>query len=437
MSKIKIVPAFLPLFKSTKKYFYSYGGRGGAKSVGITDLLIGLARQEKSAVLCTREVQKSIKESVYSLIKERIEEHNYSKEFIFTKDEIRNKITGFRFIFAGLKDHTVESIKSYNVKYCWIEEAHSVSQKSLDILFPTLRKEGVRFFISYNRKREADPIHNEFRLTFKDCEGIEKKWTINGKTYRWIAYSSEDADGIYINYDGNPYFPETLEKERIKLKESDYDRYLHVWEGLPEQQGDMCVLSRKEVIDAQHREIEPEGGYVLGCDVARFGSDRTVIFLRKGLRVVDYKIYKKTSIPDSFRFVKEMVDNYKISKPDVLINIDDTGLGGGVTDLLGEDGYNVNPVNNGANAVDSDKYYNVISEMWFYFKSVVNEAQIPDIPELMEELIDRLYEYDNKERKKIESKEKYKKRNNKSPDLADALLLCYYNKRVEPHIWIV
>lgn len=432
MSKIKIVPAFLPLFQSKKKYFFSFGGRGGAKSVEITDYLIAIARQEKAAVLCTREVQKSIKESVYSLIKERIEEHGYINEFTLTKDEIRNNLTGFRFIFAGLKDHTVDSIKSYNVKYCWVEEAHSVSQRSLDVLFPTLRKEGVRFFISYNRKKELDPIHAEFKKEFKDCEPVEKKWKINGKVYRWIAYSSEDADGIYINYDGNPYFPETLEKERIKLKESDYDRYLHVWEGLPEQQGDMCVLSRREVMDAMERTIEPEGGYVVGCDVARFGSDRTVIFKRKGLKVVDYKILKKN---DTIQVADAII--YMTPDKETLINVDDTGVGGGVTDNLAHRGYNVNPVNFGGKAVESDKFYNVIAEMWFYFKSIVNEISIPDMPELLEELTDRMYEYDSKERKKIESKDSYKKRAGKSSDLADGCLLCYYNKRKEPHVWMV
>jgi len=432
MSKIKIIPAFIPLFKSSKKYFFSHGGRGGGKSIEICDYLIAISRQEKSACLCTREVQKSIKESVYSLLLERIEAHEILNQFVITREEIRNKLTGFRFIFAGLKDHTVDSIKSYNVKYCWIEEAHSVSQKSLDILFPTLRKEGVRFFISYNRKKEADPIHTEFNKTFKNCVPIEKKWKINGKAYRWVYYSSDDADGIYINYDGNPYFPDTLEKERIKLKESDYDRYLHVWEGLPEQQGDMCVLSRQEVIEAQQRAISDEGGYVLGCDVARFGSDRTVMFLRKGLKTIDSRVLTKA---DTVKVADNIID--MLPDDECLINIDDTGVGGGVTDNLRHRGYDVNAINFGGKAVDENKYYNTISEMWFYFKSVIHEAQIPDIPELMEELTDRLYEYDNKERKKIESKDNYKKRNNKSPDLADALLLCYFNKRKEPHIWIV
>lgn len=437
MSKIKIIPAFLPLFKSTKKYFYCFGGRGGGKSIAICDLLIALSRQEKASCLCTREVQKSIKESVYSLLKERIEEHGNTSEFHITKDEIRNKRTGFRFIFAGLKDHTVDSIKSYNVKYCWIEEAHSVTQRSLDILIPTLRKEGVRFFFSYNRKKEADPIHIRFKNEFQ-APPENKKWKIKDKIYKWTEYNSDDAIGLYVNYDGNPYFPETLEKERIKLKAEDYDRYLHVWEGLPEQQGDMCVLSRQEVMDAMQRTVSDEGGYVLGCDVARFGSDRTVIFLRKGLKTIDYHIIKKS---DTIQVADKIIDilqtNVKSDIKSVLLNIDDTGVGGGVTDNLMHKGYNVNPVNFGGKAVDEDKYYNVIAEMWFSFKELIYEADIPEIPELLEELTDRLYEYDNKERKKIESKDNYKKRAGKSPDMADAILLCYYNKRKEPHAWIV
>lgn len=437
MSQIKLVPAFLPIFQEVFKFNYAWGGRGGSKSVEYSDLLIGLSRQETATCICGREVQKSIKDSVYSLLEERITTAGYHSEYIFTKDEIRHKRTRFNFVFIGVKNHTIDNIKSYNAKYFWGEEAHSFTKKTLTILIPTLRKEGTRFFFSYNRSKELDPIHAQCMIDLKDSRPVDKKWNIDGKIYKWIEYRTDDAIGIYINHDGNPYFPETLEKERLKLKEADYDRYLHVWEGLPEQQGDMCVLSRKEVVDAMERDITDEGGYVLGCDVARFGSDRTVLFLRKGLKVIDHAIYNKTSIPDTFRYVKEMIEKVTENKQDVLINIDDTGLGGGVTDLLQEDDYNVNPVNNGAKAIDEDKFYNVISEMWFYFKSVIAEADIPNIPELLEELTDRVYEYDNKERKKIESKENYKKRNNKSPDLADALLLCYYNKRKEPHIWIV
>ena len=432
MSQIKIVPAFLPVFNEDRKFTYAWGGRGGTKSTEFSDLLIGLSRIEKATCVCGRETQKSIKDSVYSLLEERIIEAGYYKEFIFTRDEIRHKYSKFNFIFIGLKDHTVDNLKSYNAKYFWGEEAHAFSVKSVDTLIPTFRKEGTRLFFSYNRSKESDPIHRQAMLDLKGAKPVEKKWNINGKIYRWIEYKTDDAIGIYINHDGNPYFPETLEKERIKLKESDYDRYLHVWEGLPEQQGDMCVLSRREVLDAMERDITDDGGYVVGCDVARFGSDRTVIFMRKGLQIVTYKILKKC---DTIQVADAIID----ITPDkeTLINVDDTGVGGGVTDNLQHRGYNVNPVNFGGKAVEEDKFFNKIAEMWFYFKEVIGEADIPDIPELLEELTDRLYEYDNKERKKIESKDNYKKRAGKSPDLADALLLCYYNKRKEPHVWMV
>lgn len=429
--KVKVIPAFRDMFTSEYKFNYMWGGRGSGKSMFVADYLIEVSRQESTTILCTREIQKSIQESVYALLKDRIDERGISAEYTILKTEIYHNHTGSRFIFAGLKDHTVDSIKSLQgVKYCWVEEAHSVSDSSLQILIPTLRQDGVKFFFSFNRKKERDPV---YAMALNDLTAEEKKtYTIKGKPYKWTQYTGADAIGIYINYDGNPYFPETLEKERVKLLARDHDAYVHVWEGLPEQQGDKAVLSRKSVLDAMSRDVTDEGGYMIGCDVARFGDDRTVIVLRKGMKTIDYQILKKHDTVQVSEAIIEMIDDKECR-----INIDDTGVGGGVSDNLMHKGYDVNMVNFGANAIDNDKYANTISEMWFEFRAIIDEVQLPDDNTLLEELTDRYYSFDNKERKKIESKDDYKKRNNKSPDLADAFLLAFYSKSHEPHIWVL
>jgi phage terminase large subunit len=428
VKSVKLIPAFKSAYTTKKKFVYLYGGRGSGKSYCIADYLIEVSRKESTVILCTREIQKSIQESVYALLKDRISERGLTKEYTILKTEIYHNVTGTRFIFAGLKDHTVDSIKSLQgVKYCWVEEAHSVSEQSLQILIPTLRKEGVRFFFSFNRKKERDPI---YAMAMRDLPDMRRRsCEINDKSYVWQELEGPDALGIFINYDGNPYFPETLEKERVKLFNSDHDAYLHVWGGLPEQQGDKSVLSRKAVLDAMSRVVSDEGGYMIGCDVARFGDDRTVIYMRKGLKIVDSLVLKKCDTVQVGQAVADMAEG-----KDVRINIDDTGVGGGVTDYLMHKGLDVNPVNFGGAAVEPDKYANVISEMWFEFKSIINEVQLPDDNVLLEELTDRYYSFDNKERKKIESKDEYKKRNNKSPDLADSILLCFYGKAREPQI---
>jgi phage terminase large subunit len=270
-------------------------------------------------------------------------------------------------------------------------------------------------------------------MALQDLTDETDKWCkIGNKKYAWKEYNGEDAIGVYINYDGNPYFPDTLEKERKKLYKADHDSYLHVWGGLPEQQGDRAVLSRKAVLDAMSREVSDEGGYMIGCDVARFGDDRTVIYMRKWLKTIDSLVLKKS---DTIQ-VAEAVINMAGDKP-CRINIDDTGVGGGVTDYLMHKGLDVNPVNFGSNAVENDKYANTISEMWFEFKNIIDQVQLPNDNTLLEELTDRFYSFDNKERKKIESKDDYKKRNNKSPDLADSILLTYFSKVNEPQVWVL
>ena len=154
--------------------------------------------------------------------------------------------------------------------------------------------------------------------------------------------------------------------------------------------------------------------------------------MRKGLKIVDSRTLRKA---DTVEVAQEIMTMAGDKKP--RINIDDTGVGGGVTDHLMHKGYNVNPVNFGSNAIDNDKFANTISEMWFHFKDIIDTIQLPDDTTLMEELTDRYYSFDSKERKKIESKDDYKKRNGKSCDKADAALLCYYSKSAEPRVHII
>ena len=108
------------------------------------------------------------------------------------------------------------------------------------------------------------------------------------------------------------------------------------------------------------------------------------------------------------------------------LKIDDTGVGGGVTDYLEQFGFEVIPVNFGSKAEDFQKYNNKISEMWFNFKDIINEISLLDIPDLKTELITREWKIDKQGRRQIESKEDYKKRGYKSPDFADACLLAFY-----------
>jgi phage terminase large subunit len=172
------------------------------------------------------------------------------------------------------------------------------------------------------------------------------------------------------------------------------------------------------------RQIEPEGQEVIGVDVARFGDDKSVFVKRKGLKMVDMQIYAKLSVVEVAQKVIQFIDNKTSTK----ILLDATGVGGGVADILRTDGFNVVDINFGGKPKDSDKYNNVISEMWFEFKDNLDQIQLMNDSALKSQLCTREWKMDNKERRCIESKDDYKKRGFKSPDIADACLLCYYNQ---------
>ena len=397
--KEKVSPK-LEAFREKKRIKVCYGGRGaGAKSWSIASLIVQRAHRECIRALCTREVQQSLEESVYHLLQETIQKLGY-KGWKITKDHIGSPV-GSRFTFRGLKDiRAAQQIKGYeDYDLFWVEEASTVSDTSWNILIPTLRKPGSELWISFNREEEIDPVYERFVIHQRDDSIIV-----------WLEPGKID----------NPWWTDELQKELEEDYKRDPDLAEHIWGGEPRAQGQYAVMSRIEVKGAMDRNVFPEGVEEIGVDVARFGDDKTVMYKRRGLKVIDKKSFVGQ---DTMRTAKEawsMADH----KPYVNIKVDDTGVGGGVTDRLKELGAKVVPVKFGGTANDTRLYSSVADEMWFTFP--VNEADIPYENDLMQELSGRRYDFDNKGRRKIESKKDFKKRIGRSPDDSDALLLCFY-----------
>ena len=207
----------LPLFRP-KRYKVLYGGRGGAKSWGVARALIISALDTPLRVLCAREIQKSMKDSVHRLLKDQITDLNLTDEYEVLDTEIRGK-NGSIFLFAGLQSHTVDSIKSFEgVDRVWVEEAHSVSAKSWDTLIPTIRKPDSEIWVTLNPDMDTD------------------------ETYvRFIATPSEDTWLCEINWRDNPWFPYVLELERQKAQRTDPASYEHIWEGKPRRVADGAI----------------------------------------------------------------------------------------------------------------------------------------------------------------------------------------------------
>jgi len=197
-----------PLFEA-HRYKVAHGGRGGAKSWGFARALLIKGAERPLRILCTREIQKSIKDSVHKLLGDQIQALGLGA-FYEVQASVIKGANGTEFLFAGLSDLTAESIKSFEgVDIVWCEEAQAISKRSWDILVPTIRKDGSEIWISMNPELDTD-----------------ETWT------RFVLNPPPDAVVIQINYPDNPWFPEVLEKERqhaqATMPKADYE---NIWEG--------------------------------------------------------------------------------------------------------------------------------------------------------------------------------------------------------------
>src|SRR5678816_20221 len=284
---MQIPRAIEPLFKTPNTHNKIRGGRGGAKTRTVVSLIVEVMKQAPLCVICGREVQKSLKESSFLAFKNEISRNGYGKHFnIIESQGVIESVAGGRAVFIGLQQHTVDSIKSYEgFHWAWIEEAQSVSKRSLDVLIPTLRQDKA------------------FKITIGDTELVFplRMFIYTYNPYSWddpidmvLPDTRNDVQTITINWYDNPWFPESLNEERKEAKQiMNEEEYLRIWEGIPFENAEQAVMSRAAVSQAMERKVSQDGGIVLGVDVARFGSDRTVIYKREGLQIVGFKVMEK------------------------------------------------------------------------------------------------------------------------------------------------
>jgi phage terminase large subunit len=212
LSKLTIDTAgvFEPLLEPSR-YKGAWGGRGSGKSHFFAGLLVEEhLRNPGLRSVCIREVQKSLKESAKRLVEDKVVEYGLANAgFEILRDEIRTPGGGL-IIFQGMQDHTAESIKSLEgFGRAWIEEAQSLSSRSLSLLRPTIRAPGSELWFSWNPRRKNDPVDAMLR-------GPEPP---------------SSAVVVRANWDGNPWFPKELEAERQDCLRSNPDEYAHIWEG--------------------------------------------------------------------------------------------------------------------------------------------------------------------------------------------------------------
>ncbi|MDT3544908.1 PBSX family phage terminase large subunit [Cronobacter sakazakii] len=267
--KLSFAPKFKPLFKPIR-YKVFRGGRGGAKSWGIARALVIMAASKKLRILCTREVQNSIKDSVHKLLKDQIEMLGLNQWFRITNEMITSAC-GSEFLFKGLRFDPLGIKSTEGVDICWVEEAQSVSADSWDILIPTIRKEGSEIWVSFNPGEETDPTYQRFVVNPPDnCVTVE------------------------VNYYDNPYLPDTLRKEMEYCKRIDYEAYEHIWLGKPKSISEAVIFKRRYKVEAFPDDLWQQADRLFfGADFGFANDPSTLIrmFMLENKLYIEYEAY--------------------------------------------------------------------------------------------------------------------------------------------------
>ena len=236
MSKLRIETprAFKPLFEPGLRYLGAHGGRGSGKSHHFAERIVDRMIEDPTIrAVCIREVQKSLRESAYRLIGDKIGALGVADRFRVLHDRIETPQGGV-VIFMGMQDHTAESIKSLEgFRIAWVEEAQTLSEKSLELLRPTIRAPGSQMYFSWNPRNRLDAVDKFLR-------GDDVP---------------ENAAVVQVNYDSNPWFPKELEAERLLDHRMRPDRYSHIWQGDYEPQAVGSIWTMRDINEGRQSEI--------------------------------------------------------------------------------------------------------------------------------------------------------------------------------------
>jgi hypothetical protein len=241
---VELAEVFLPLLQQSR-YKGAHGGRGSGKSHCFAGLVVALSLQSPGVrVVCAREVQRSLRDSVKLLVEDKIRAYNVEHQFRVMYDHIKTPGSGL-VTFMGLQDHTAESIKSlegFDVAY--LEEAHTITRRSLELLRPTIRKPGSQIWASWNPRSSDDPIDELLR----------------GEN------TPPNSVVVEANWRDNPWFPEALEEERVFDEVYSPERYDHIWDGAYEPSVVGALWDRAMIIRTRVEVPPPLKRVVIGVD---------------------------------------------------------------------------------------------------------------------------------------------------------------------------
>jgi len=276
---IDILDKLLFLINEQWRYKVAYGGRGSGKSYAFADACLIKAMNSKTRILCARQLQTSIRDSVHKLLCDRIFALKMESWFEITREAIRCT-NGSEFIFKGIQNNVMEIKSMEGVDICWVEEAQSVSDESWEVLIPTIRKEGSEIWVTFNPDRDDDSTYRRF-----------------------VKNPPPDCKSVLVNYMDNPYFPETLRKEMEYCKEVDYPRYEHIWLGHTIMETEAQIFKGK--FELLEFEAEPYTQFFYGADwgFACLGGNTMVATNKGDVPIKDIKVGDMVLTRDGYKKV--------------------------------------------------------------------------------------------------------------------------------------
>lgn len=303
-----------------------YGGRGAGKTDGYAIALIIFAMKMKLRILCLREIQNSIDESVKSTIENYIDFYNLGWAFDIKEKSITCTLTGSRFIFSGLR-YKINSIKSLSrIDIAWIDEANNTSKTSLDKLMPTIRgkhesskdgmggpfKLGPEVWISFNPELDDDEVYKRYVLERDKYAPAFLPNEVTGEMERYAFVEK-------INYYDNKWFPPDLKREMNLLKQNDNTKYLEVWEGFTKQTLDGAIYAdeiKQCLLDGRRRRVPHDSTKPVFTAWDLGHSDKTAIWFvqRVGLEfnIIDYYENRLKKLPHYIEHLQSKPYNYSV-----------------------------------------------------------------------------------------------------------------------------
>lgn len=389
------------------RYFLLEGGRGGAKTQTVARDILWLGEQLKLRVVCGRETQTSINESVYSVFVDLIVKHNLMYDISASK--ITHKETGTDINFRGFREQGRFNIQGMEgIDILWIDESQAITQQTLDVLIPTIRKNQAKIFFTMNRHVEHDPV-------YVFCEG------------------RDDCLHIQINYYENNFCTDALKKEAEECKKKSDQDYRHIWLGMPLTKSEDSLFSYQELKATQvnkHPALPTYGYRLAGYDIARFGDDKCTAEVIQQMGALHWEEvfadeWEKKDLNYTTGRILMTTNEQDVGKA----KIDEDGIGSGPLDTLnkGRGDERFEGFRNPTLGYKEDKEYgNPRTRNAYKLKKMVDDGHIAiNNEQTIKELCTLKYTYDHQQRKILISKKVMKEKFKvKSPNLADAIIMA-------------